>query len=421
MPIPIRRNERWNQYDRAIHAGSTVADMTERNREKNDSRSGRNLWRWLSLTLAVVLLAAGAVTVMNVSAARANGASTVEDSADTQDNAEATEADGEEAEGDEAKTPIPVEVAAVSEGSVSAYISSTANLVAENEVKVLSEVEGRVLTLRVEEGNWVKKGQVLATLVRDDEEIAFKKAQLKETNARAAYDRAKELVDRELISREEFDKLTIDFEIAGQELAEAEWALKKTTIVAPFSGRVTARMTQLGQHVRPGDELFQVTDFDPLIARIYLPERDVLGLEEGRSVQIRLDASDEVAFAGRIRQISPVVDTSTGTVKVTVEATEPPKQVRPGSFVSVNIVRETRSEALLLPREAVLRELQKAHVFVADGEVAEKRSVTLGLEEGDLIEVTSGVEAGDQVIVAGQGGLKDGSAVKILIADANAG
>ena len=180
-------------------------------------------------------------------------------------------------------------------------------------------------------------------------------------------------------------------------------------------------MTQLGQHVRPGDELFQVTDFDPLVARIYLPERDVLGLEEGQDVQIRLDAAAEVHFAGRIRQISPVVDTSTGTVKVTVEATAPPKQVRPGSFVTVNIVRETHSDALLLPREAVLRELQKAHVYVAEDDVAEKRAVTLGLEEGDLIEVLSGVAAGDRVIVTGQGGLKDGSAVKILIADASVG
>ncbi len=399
--------------------------MTERYEAKNDTGRGKKLWRWLSLTVAVLLLAAGTVTMMSVRAARANEASTAEDNADTSETAEATADSGEEKEGeeegDDAKTPVPVEVAAVSEGTVSAYISSTANLVAENEVKVLSEVEGRVLTLRVEEGDWVKNGQVLASLVRDDEQIAFKKAQLKETNARAAFDRAKELVDRELISREEFDKLSIDYEIAGQELAEAEWALKKTTIVAPFSGRVTARMTQLGQHVRPGDELFQVTDFNPLIARIYLPERDVLGLEEGRTVQIRLDAADQVSFAGRIRQISPVVDTSTGTVKLTVEATEPPKEVRPGSFVTVNIVRETHPEALLVRREAVLRELQKAHVFVAEDDIAEKRSVTLGLEEGDLIEVISGVEAGDQVIVAGQGGLKDGSAVKILIADANAG
>lgn len=399
--------------------------MTERSEAKNGTWRGKKLWRWMSLAVAVLLLVAGAVTLMNVSAARANGASTAEQSADTAENAEATEDTGDEkegeAEGDDAKTPVPVEVAAVSEGSVSAYTSSTANLVAENEVKVLSEVEGRVLTLRVEEGDWVKNGQVLATLVRDDQAIAFKKAQLQETNARAAFDRATELVERELISREEFDKLSIDYEIAQQELAEAEWALKKTTIIAPFSGRITARMTQLGQHVRPGDELFQVTDFDPLVARIYLPERDVLGLEEGQDVQIRLDAATEVYFAGRIRQISPVVDTSTGTVKVTVEATEPPEQVRPGSFVTVNIVRVTHSDALLLPREAVLRELQKAHVYVAEDDVAEKRAVTLGLEEGELIEVLSGVAAGDRVIVTGQGGLKDGSAVKILIADANVG
>jgi membrane fusion protein (multidrug efflux system) len=401
------------------------AEMTERSEAKNGTRRGKKLWRWMSLAVAVLLLVAGAVTLMNVSAARANGASTAEQSADTAENAEATEDTGDEKEGeeeeDDAKTPVPVEVAAVSEGSVSAYTSSTANLVAENEVKVLSEVEGRVLTLRVEEGDWVKNGQVLATLVRDDQAIAFKKAQLQETNARAAFDRATELVERELISREEFDKLSIDYEIAQQELAEAEWALKKTTIIAPFSGRITARMTQLGQHVRPGDELFQVTDFDPLVARIYLPERDVLGLEEGQDVQIRLDAATEVYFAGRIRQISPVVDTSTGTVKVTVEATEPPEQVRPGSFVTVNIVRVTHSDALLLPREAVLRELQKAHVYVAEDDVAEKRAVTLGLEEGELIEVLSGVAAGDRVIVTGQGGLKDGSAVKILIADANVG
>lgn len=399
--------------------------MTERSEAKNGTRRGKKLWRWMSLAVAVLLLVAGAVTLMNVSAARANGASTAEQSADTAENAEAIEDTGDEKEGeeeeDDAKTPVPVEVAAVSEGSVSAYTSSSANLVAENEVKVLSEVEGRVLTLRVEEGDWVKNGQVLATLVRDDQAIAFKKAQLQETNARAAFDRATELVERELISREEFDKLSIDYEIAQQELAEAEWALKKTTIIAPFSGRITARMTQLGQHVRPGDELFQVTDFDPLVARIYLPERDVLGLQEGQDVQIRLDAATEVYFAGWIRQISPVVDTSTGTVKVTVEATEPPEQVRPGSFVTVNIVRVTHSDALLLPREAVLRELQKAHVYVAEDDVAEKRAVTLGLEEGELIEVLSGVAAGDRVIVTGQGGLKDGSAVKILIADANVG
>ena len=91
-------------------------------------------------------------------------------------------------------------------------------------------------------------------------------------------------------------------------------------------------------------------------------------------------------------------------MKVTVEALRPfPESVRPGGFVTIDIVRETRPAALLLPRQAVLRELQSAHVFVAKNGVAEKRNVTLGLEEGDRVEVRTGLAAGERVIVAGKG------------------
>ena len=113
-------------------------------------------------------------------------------------------------------------------------------------------------------------------------------------------------------------------------------------------------------------------------------------------------------------QEGPGLDIATGTVKVTVEATAPPAHVRPGTFVTVEIVRETRPRVLVLPREAVIRELQDAYVFVADAGVAKRRAVTLGLEEAGRIEALSGVQAGDQVIVAGQGGLKDGTVIKVL-------
>ncbi len=312
------------------------------------------------------------------------------------------------------KAPVPVSVASVGLGAVSSYISSTANLVAENEVKVLAEAEGRVAELLVEEGDRVARGQILAQLVKDDAEIAFKKAQLRAANARLAHERASRVVSQDLMSREAFDKIALEDEVAQQELAEAQWRLDKTIIRAPFGGRVTDRVIKPGQHVRPGDALFTVSDFDPLIARIYLPEKDVIGLTAGREVRIRLKASEEMRFQGRIRQISPVVDTATGTVKVTIEATAPPSEVRPGSFVTIDIVRETRPRAVLVPREAVIRELQDAYVFVARGDVAEKRTVSLGLEEAGRIEALSGVSAGDRVIVAGQGGLKDGSPIKII-------
>ena len=312
------------------------------------------------------------------------------------------------------KTPVPVSVEPVSVGRVSSYITSTANLVPEDEVRILAEGEGRVARLLVEEGDRVRSDQILASLVQDDEKIALKKAHVRARNARLAFERAERVVDEELMSREEFDRIAMENEIAVQELAEAEWRLEKTNIRAPYNGRVTRREIMFGQNIRVGDPLFTVADFDPLIARIFLPEKDVLGLVEGRNVRITLRADDSVRFDGHIRQISPVVDVATGTVKITIEASRPPSLVRPGAFVTIAIVRQTRPEAVLLPRQAVVRELKEAFVFVAKGEVAERRSVALGLEEGLWIEVVSGVDPGEDVIVAGQGGLRDGSSIKVI-------
>lgn len=340
--------------------------------------------------------------------------STVEATETSQEEEQAVDATETEGEEEEESTPVPVEVVEVTRGEISAYISATANLVAEDHVKVLSEAEGRVQELKVEEGDYVKRGQVLATLVKDDAEIALNKAQLKETNSRLAFERSSDTREQGLISAEAFDTAKMEFEVARQEVAEAEWKLSKTIIRSPFSGRVTERFISRGQHLRPGDELFSVADFDPLVARIYLPERDVMDLNEGRDVRITMAAGSDLEFEGRIRQISPVVDTATGTVKVTVEAVRPPAKVRPGAFVKIDIVRETKAEAVLLPRESVIRELRSAHVFVAEDGQAVKRAVELGLEEGDQVEAVSGVAAGDQVIVAGQGGLDEGQKIKVL-------
>ncbi|HEY0789306.1 MAG TPA: efflux RND transporter periplasmic adaptor subunit [Thermoanaerobaculia bacterium] len=312
------------------------------------------------------------------------------------------------------KAPVPVSVASIALAPISSYITATANLVAENEVKVLSEAEGRVASLLVEEGEFVRKGSPLVQLVRGDAEMSEAKARVRFGNARVAWERAKGMFDKGLTSQGDYDKIVMEKDVAQQELAEAQWRLSKTTVRAPFDGVIAVRTVSEGQHVRPGDSLFTITDFDPLVARIYLPERDVIGLEIDRPVRLTLRATEQVRFEGRIRQISPVVDTATGTVKVTVEAVRPPESVRPGAFVAVDIVRNTRPSATVLPREAVLRELQASHVFVAEKGVAKKRSVTLGIEEGDRVEVLSGVRAGEQVIVAGQGGLKDGSPIKIL-------
>jgi membrane fusion protein (multidrug efflux system) len=351
--------------------------------------------KWISAIAGAALIAVVAFVVLNGGARDANGAEDLDDAV-------------------EETAAIPVEVAVVAQETVSAYVSATANLVAEYDVTVLGESEGRVTSMIADEGQFVQRGQVLARLDSSDEEIALKKAQLRHSNAELVYERARDLFERELISREESDRLTVDYQIASQELAESQWALAQTVIKAPFAGRVTARHIQPGQHVRLGDPLFQITDFDPLIARIYLSESDVVGLAPGTEATIQLNANQEIGLRGRIRQISPVVDTATGTVKVTVEAIEPSDDIRPGSFVSIHVVREEHLDALVVPRAAILRELQSTHVFTMEGDTVTKQIVELGIEESDRVEVIDGLVAGAQVVVAGQGSLKDGVRVRIL-------
>jgi len=375
------------------------------------TKKTRTRFRIISL-VAVLAIATGTVLWVSAQSTEDNSDSEAAEQNSTEAVEQVAENEAEIAEDEE--IAVPVEVAEVTAGPIASYISATANLVAEDQVKVLSEAEGRVERLLVEEGDSVTKGQVLAVLVQDEAKIAMSKVELKASNANAALERAKGTRDQGLISAEAYDALKMEYDVARQEVAEAEWRLAKTVIRAPFSSRVTERFVTLGQHLRPGDELFTVADYDPLVARIYLPERDVIELEEGREVRITLAASAEISFTGRIRQIAPVVDTATGTVKVTVEAVRPPVGVRPGAFVSIGIVREQHPTALLLPRESVIRELRAVHVFVTEDDTAVKKTVELGIEEGDLVEVLSGVAEGDKVVVAGQGGLDDGQKIKTL-------
>jgi membrane fusion protein (multidrug efflux system) len=259
----------------------------------------------------------------------------------------------------------------------------------------------------------VAKGGTLCQIDPADAALAVQKAELALRNAEITLDRSQRMASERLISPQDLDKVRYERDVAAQGLAEARHRHSKTTVTAPFAGRVTIRKVQPGQNVKPGEELFTFADFDPLVARIFLPEREVLGLQAGQEVRLSLRASESTRFRGRIRQISPVVDTASGTVKITVEALEAPAGVRPGAFVSVEVLRETRADALLVPRPAIVRELQEAYVFVADGKVARKRVVELGLEEADHIQVVKGLKAGESVVTAGQGGLKDESPIAV--------
>jgi membrane fusion protein (multidrug efflux system) len=308
----------------------------------------------------------------------------------------------------------PVAVETVGLGEIADRIRATTNLVPERQVTVLSETSGRVEELRVEEGDTVGAGQVLAQLERREAEIALRGAKVKARAAERDLARAEKMLAEGLMSPEEYDAKALEHETAQQALEEAEWALEQTTIRAPFTGTVTQRLIEPGQHVRPADPLFAVADFEPLIAEIHVPEEDAAHLEIGQPVTLTPRALPDESFAGRIQRLSPMVDTETGTVTVRIEASEVPQRARPGAFVTVSTERERHADVPVIPKRAVVREIGAAFAFVVMDGKAQRREIRLGLETDATFEILEGIEPGEQVVVNGHGNLRSGTPVEIV-------
>ena len=308
---------------------------------------------------------------------------------------------------------VPVQVEVPLRGTVSSALSASSTLEVEQQADVLAKTDGLVTRLLVDEGSNVARGQVLAELEDADKRIALQQARLRADAAKREFDRAQRSHDDQLISQQDFDRLRNAHELAQAEVESAALSLSYTKITAPFAGRIVDRVVVQGRHIKPGEKLFTLANLTPLIARVYLPEKDVAGLRIGQTAEIVLDAAGGQQLPGRVTKISPVVDTATGTIKVTVEAAAVTPAARPGSYATVRIVTNTRRDALLVPKSAVVREDSVDYLFVADGSHARRCKVTLGYPSDGRIEVTAGLTGKEPVVVAGQGSLKDGARVDI--------
>jgi membrane fusion protein (multidrug efflux system) len=353
------------------------------------------------------------------------------------------------------KEATPVELAIAKRSEISSFLSSTANLRALRDVAVSTQADGVVQKVLAEEGDFVKDGQVLCTL--DDtllkihlelakEKIAQAKLQMEKAAIRqekataqightqAELARNQKALSEGLVSDKEvasykykLEELIHDQKVAVSEAKEFQHRVSEleaeieqskleilhTEIRAPFAGQVTQRSVNIGQRVRTMDALFNVGAFTPLYAEVHLSERDTRSVRPGQPATVRLGSEDTVSVKGRVERISPVVDQASGTVKVTV-ALEPQQGFRPGAFVRVEIRTDTKSDAILIPKRAIIEEDGLNYVFVANRETAQRTKVQLGYQSEGMVEIRTGINPGQSVVVAGQGALKEGAKIKVL-------
>jgi membrane fusion protein (multidrug efflux system) len=310
--------------------------------------------------------------------------------------------------------PVPVAVAAASRGSIASYYTATATLAADKEADILARVSGVVQQLLCEEGDIVNEGQELLLIDNGEYQYRVLQAEAARADLESRYDRLTAMKEQELVSTEEYEKVVNDLATARAAEGMAKLNLSYTRVVAPFTGRVVTRRVNEGQTVNIGTSLFILSDFNPLLARVHVPAKEFNKLKPDQPVDLVLESSG-TKLRGRIKLVSPTIDPSSGTIKVTVEITQYPSGVRPGDFAQVQIVTEQRTSATLVPKIALVNDRGEQVLYVSQADTtAERRVVEVGFQDDLNAQIMQGLDIGERVVVKGQRSLKHGSAIKVL-------
>ena len=258
------------------------------------------------------------------------------------------------------------------------------------------------------------EGTVLAKLDGDRLALELSESRARLQKLQSDFQRNINLREKGLISEGDFDKLKYEMEAleASYELAKLE--LDYTLIRAPISGVVSWRFVRLGNTVEIGEPLFRVTSLDPLVAYLFVPEREYRRIEAGKPVGIQIDALGDEPIVASVTRMSPVVDPETGTFKLTIEISDETRRIKPGMFARIGVVVDQRENALRIPRGALLEDDSTTSVYVVKDGVAEQRAVETGFSDRGMVEIVSGLSDDEQVVTVGQLGLIDGAKVSVI-------
>lgn len=310
---------------------------------------------------------------------------------------------------------INVESTKTYSGNSIATYRSTAILEADRAAMVTTKTSGIILDILVEEGDVVKKNDVLLVLESDEQNLSLKSARANYAKSLNNYQRAKQLIAKGLTNKEQIDNLKFETEVLKSTLDQAKMNLSFTQIKAPFDGVVVKRMVKIGNLIQNATAVFEVIDFNSLQAKIDVPEHQWNIMKEGLAVQFNFDALQGQTVVGEVIRVSPVIDSSSGTFEVTVSVNNDDMSLRPGLFAKANIVYDQKTDVVLVDKDAIIREDEMAYVYVLEDESnINKVEVTLGYEMIDSYEIVSGLTIGQEVITTGKNNLTPDTKVNVV-------
>lgn len=345
-----------------------------------------------------------------------------------------------------AERTTSVETQTVEQGTISDQVRSYGNIKSQNVVQINPQVSNRITRIYVDLGDTVRPGQVMAKIYDATFRDQLNQAQSQLEQARVAvrrdsiaYQRQVTLMEQNLTSDSEFEiaeatyrNAVAQFESARASVTQALENYNNTEVKSPVRGVVTARNLEEGDLATTGAAIFEVASTTGYESRIFLPVQDWRAVKVGQEVSLRVSNEESATATGTVTRKSPQLDATTGLGEVVVTLNNLGASIYPGVLLENIISIETHENAIIVPRSALVEKVETVvnpetntidlertySVFVSVGDsVAERRELSLGIEQGDKIEVLSGLRPGDHIIVVGQQSLEDGSRINVSTGD----
>jgi membrane fusion protein, multidrug efflux system len=292
-------------------------------------------------------------------------------------------------------------------------LTINADALARESVMITAETTDKIARIHFQEGEVVRRGDVLVTLQQDSEDATLNAAEATLRDAESQFKRSAILAGKQAISTADYDTAKANLTIAEAKVKEARTMKKERIIRAPFTGVIGVRRVSEGALLEPATEIAQLDDHSVIKAELRIPERYLALISRGQKIEARSAAYPDTVFSGTISVIEARLDPASRQFKVIAEIDNQSLQLKAGMLLEISLIFAAEN-VLAIPEEAIIPLARKHYVFVIHDAVAHKRAVQIGRRFAGKVEIIHGVTAGDAVVTHGQFTLDDGEKVQIV-------